>query len=119
MKKTLVLGASLNENRYSYLAIRSLLFAKIQVVAIGLVKGDLMGVQIVTEKIMFSNIDTVTLYINPKHQEEYYNYIISLQPKRVIFNPGTENQEFYTILKQHDIFFEEACSLILLSTNQY
>ncbi len=119
MKKTLVIGASLNENRYSYLAIQSLLYAKNQVVAIGAMQGEIFGVQIVTEKIMFSNIHTVTLYLNPKHQKEYYNYIISLHPKRVIFNPGTENSTFYTLLKQHDIFFEEACSLVLLSTNQY
>jgi len=119
MKRTLVIGASLNEDRYSYLAMRSLLRDGNQVVAIGLVQTEILGVQIVTERINFTDIHTVTLYLNPKRQVEYYNYIISLQPERVIFNPGTENPTFYKLLKQHNIYFEEACTLILLSTNQY
>ncbi|MEH6407495.1 MAG: CoA-binding protein, partial [Leeuwenhoekiella sp.] len=65
------------------------------------------------------DVDTVTLYLNPQRQEEYYDYIISLNPKRVIFNPGTENPEFYTKLREKKISFENACTLVLLSTNQY
>ncbi len=119
MKKTLVLGASINVERYSYLAIQSLLRDGNQVVAIGARDGKIMGVDILTEKINFIDIHTVTLYLNPKRQEMYYNYIIALQPKRVIFNPGAENPEFYKLLEQHHIYFEEACTLVLLSTNQY
>ena len=68
----------------------------------------------------YKNIDTVTLYLNPKRQEEYYDYIISLQPRRVIFNPGTENMEFIKLLKNNQIESEIACTLVLLSTtSQY
>jgi len=101
------------------LAIIKLLHFGNQVVAIGNVKGEVNGVEIITEKKKFSNIHTVTLYLNPKVQKEYYDYIISLHPKRVIFNPGTENPEFYQILKDNKIDYEVACTLVLLSTNQY
>ena len=67
----------------------------------------------------FKDIDTVTLYLNPKRQQEYYDYIISLHPKRVIFNPGTENPEFYELLRNKKIEVEVACTLVLLGTNQY
>ena len=119
MKTTLVLGASLKPNRYSYFAIERLLNSDIEVFAIGNIKGEVHGVKVKTEKLMFSDIHTVTLYLNPKIQKEYYNYIISLRPKRVIFNPGTENPEFYDLLKENKIDFEAACTLVLLSTNQY
>jgi predicted CoA-binding protein len=119
MKTTLVLGASLKPNRYSYFAIERLLNSGIEVFAVGNVKGEVHGVKVKTEKLMFSDIHTVTLYLNPKIQKEYYNYIISLGPKRVIFNPGTENPEFYHILEVNKIDFEAACTLVLLSTNQY
>jgi predicted CoA-binding protein len=119
MKKTLVLGASLNKLKYSYLAIIKLLHFGNQVIAIGNVKGEVNGVEIISEKKKFSNIHTITLYLNPKNQREYYNYIISLHPKRVIFNPETENPAFYQILKENNIGFEEACTLTLLATNQY
>ncbi|WP_271393537.1 CoA-binding protein [Aequorivita sinensis] len=119
MKKTLVLGASLKPNRYSNLAINRLVNHNHIVEAVGLKEGEVAGVNIVTEKKDFKNIDTVTLYLNPKRQEEYYNYIISLKPQRVIFNPGTENPEFYTLLKENNIEAEVACTLVLLGTNQY
>ena len=118
-KKTLVLGASLNPTRYSNFAIHKLINHNIETVAIGLKPGEVAGVAIATEMVVFEDIHTVTLYLNPKNQEAYYNYIISLKPKRVIFNPGTENSEFYTILKENNIAFETACTLVLLSTNQY
>lgn len=71
------------------------------------------------KKKMFTNVDTVTLYLNPEHQKEYYDYVISLKPRRVIFNPGTENKEFFDRLKDRGIAPIEACTLVLLSTNQY
>lgn len=119
MKKTLVLGASLNSSRYSNLAINKLVNHGHTVEGVGLRKGEVAGVNISTEKENFENIDTVTLYLNPKRQVEYYDYIVSLNPKRVIFNPGTENPEFYKILKENDIKNEIACTLVLLGTDQY
>ena len=118
-KKTLVFGASTNVNRYSYLAINKLVNHGNDVVAFGLKNGNVAGIEIDTELKQYENIDTVTLYINPKRQVEFYGYIIALQPKRVIFNPGTENPEFYQLLKEEHIDFEVACTLVLLSINQY
>lgn len=116
---TLVLGASLNPNRYSNIAIKRLRGKEIPVVAIGLREGKVGDVTILKDKVALENIDTVTLYLNPKRQEEYYDYIIGLQPRRVIFNPGTENFDFIKKLKENDIEAEVACTLVLLSTNQY
>src|SRR5690554_7300549 len=118
-KKTLVLGASLNPSRYSHIAINRLKQAGYEVVAIGLKEGVVQGVNIDTDLMPFKDIDTVTLYLNPKNQVAYYDYILSLNPKRVVFNPGTENPEFYDILKTNNIDFEVACTLVLLSINQY
>ena len=120
MKKvTLVLGASLKEERYSNMAIKKLRSKSIPVFAFGLRKGLVEDVVIETEKIAFKNVDTITLYLNPKRQEEYYNYILSLKPRRVIFNPGTENFDLIELLKKNEIKAEIACTLVLLSTNQY
>lgn len=118
-KKTLVLGASLNPSRYSNMAINRLVDNEHPVEAVGLKNGEVAGVDIVTDKKPFENIDTVTLYLNPKRQEQYYDYILSLNPQRVIFNPGTENPEFYKILEENNIESEVACTLVLLGTNQY
>ena len=118
-KTTLVLGASINPNRYANIAIKRLIDKDVPVLAIGSRRGRVLDVTIETEKIIFKDVDTVTLYLNPEHQKEYYDYIISLKPQRVIFNPGTENKEFSDKLKDNDIAFIEACTLVLLSTNQY
>ncbi|MGB1210767.1 MAG: CoA-binding protein [Lacinutrix venerupis] len=118
-KKTLVIGASTKPERYSNMAIKKLSNYKHETVAFGLREGVVNGIVIDTELKQYNNIDTVTLYLNPKRQEQYYDYILSLQPRRVIFNPGTENPEFYSILKDNNIEFEVACTLVMLSTNQY
>lgn len=118
-KKTLVIGASLNEERYSNKAIKKLVANNHPTLAIGLKKAVLSSVLIETEKKIFKNINTVTLYLNPKKQKEYYDYIIKLQPNRVIFNPGTENFEFTKLLEEKNISFEFSCTLVLLATNQY
>jgi predicted CoA-binding protein len=117
--KTLVIGATTNKDRYAYKAIQSLINKSHQVVAIGTKEGMALDVNIEITNLPFTGIDTVTLYLNPKNQEEYYDYIISLKPRRVLFNPGTENPAFYKILKQNNIEFEIACTLVLLATNQY
>ena len=118
-KKTLVLGASDNPARYSYLAINKLRRHQHPVVAIGRKKGKVLDVDIDTEKKPQETVDTVTLYLNPTHQKEYYDYILSLHPKRIIFNPGAENDELYKLAKTNGIQPMEACTLVLLSTGQY
>ncbi|MFT6799676.1 MAG: putative CoA-binding protein [Nonlabens sp.] len=118
-KKTLVLGASLKEERYSNVAIYRLRKFNTDTVAIGMREGMVDDVRIHKELIPFQGINTVALYLNPKRQSEYYDYIISLRPERVIFNPGTENPEFYKLLKDNNIKSEVACTLVLLGTNQY
>ena len=116
---TLVIGASTNPNRYSNIAIKRLRDKDLPVVALGLRNGKVLDVIIDGEKQDYANIDTVTLYLNSKRQEEYYTYIIGLKPRRVIFNPGTENMDFEKLLKENNIEAEIACTLVLLSTDQY
>lgn len=118
-KKTLVLGASLNPARYSNLAIERLVRKNIPTEAVGLREGTVNGVTINSEMVDFENIDTITLYLNANRQEEFYDYIIELQPKRVIFNPGTENPVLYDLLRKNSIKFQNGCTLVMLSTNQY
>ncbi len=118
-KKTLVIGASTNPERYSFLAVKKLLGHDQEVVAIGLNEGEIGGLKIQTGKPLFDNIDTVTLYIAPAHQPEYYSYILSLKPRRIIFNPGTENTEFEDLATSAGIEIQEACTLVLLSIGAY
>jgi len=118
-KKTLVLGATTKQDRYAYRAINMLVQKGHAVLAIGQNTGEVAGVKIQTKAIPVKNIDTVTLYLNPTRQRDYYNYIIEAQPKRVVFNPGTENPELYQLLELNDIKAEVACTLVLLATNQY
>lgn len=119
MKKTLVIGASTNPNRYSNIAINGLLDNDINVKALGRKEGDVNGVKIFANKKVFKNIDTITLYLNNKNQEEFYDYILKINPKRVIFNPGTENTELESLLNKNKIDFERACTLVLLSIGEY
>lgn len=118
-KKTVVLGASTKPERYAFKAITMLVDKGHSVIAIGQNQGEVAGISIRTKNIPLSNIHTVTLYLNPVRQRDYYNYIIETKPKRVVFNPGTENPEFYQLLKANGIKVEEACTLVLLTTNQY
>jgi hypothetical protein len=117
--KTLVFGASLKEERYSNKAIKTLRKHKIETVAFGMSLGFVLDVAIDNELRYYENLDTITLYLNSKRQKGYYDHIISLNPRRVIFNPGTENPEFYQLLKARNIAYEEACTLVLLATGQY
>ena len=119
MQKTLVFGASLKSERYSNLVIQKLVSNGIPTEAYGLKEGQVYGIQIKTNLDELTNIDVVTLYLNPERQKEYYQCIIDLRPNKVIFNPGTENPEFYELLKKSDIEVQEACSLVLLATGQY
>ncbi|HRO44192.1 MAG TPA: CoA-binding protein [Flavipsychrobacter sp.] len=118
-KKTLVLGASENPARYSYLAINKLVTHGHEVVAIGNRKGKVGDVEITTEQMPMQDIHTITLYLNPTNQKPYYDYILSLKPKRIIFNPGTENGELERKLSSSETNVLEACTLVMLSTGQY
>ncbi len=119
MKKTLVFGVSLKSNRYSNIALNRLKDHNIETEAFGLKAGKIRGVQIKTNLCDFQNIHTVTLYIGAQRQPEYYRGLLKICPKRIIFNPGTENPEFYKILKDNNIEVEVACTLVLLATNQF
>lgn len=119
MLNTLIIGASDKPERYAYKALKLLQKHNHKVFAIGRRQMNIEGVEVHKNNPNLSDIHTVTLYLNAKHQEEYYDYIISLKPQRVIFNPGTENPDFYPKLKNENIKVEEACTLVLLSTNQY
>lgn len=118
-KKTLVLGASSNPARYSYLAVDKLKRYHHPVIGIGNRKGMVDDIAIDTEQQPFEDIDTITLYLNPENQKQYYDYILSLHPKRIIFNPGTENPELAGLARKNNIEVMEACTLVLLSTGQY
>jgi len=118
-KKTLVLGASDNPSRYSFLAVNRLRSHGHPVVAIGKKNSIVADVPIEKEKKDWKNVDTVTLYLNPGHQQQYYDYILSLKPKRIIFNPGAENDELADLASKNGIKPIEACTLVLLSTDQY
>ncbi|MFN4145097.1 MAG: CoA-binding protein [Runella sp.] len=119
MKKTLIIGASTNPARYAYIAAHRLVTYQHPIELLGLKEGEVAGNLIKTGKPFLENIDTVTLYIGPQHQPEWYDYVLTLKPKRVIFNPGTENPEFQQILLQHNIEALEACTLVLLSTGAF
>ncbi|WP_299397108.1 CoA-binding protein [uncultured Gelidibacter sp.] len=118
-KKTLVFGASLNPSRYSYLAMNKLVAHGHEVVAFGMREGEVAGVQIDTELKPYTHVDTVTLYMNAARQAPFYDYLIGLKPNRVVFNPGTENPELFKLLREAQIEFEMACTLVMLGTNQY
>jgi len=118
-KKTLVLGASMNPSRYSNFAIQRLSAHNHPVVAVGLREGKVGNVDIVKGLPEEEDIDTVTLYLNPTNQKAYYDYILSLKPKRIIFNPGTENDELEEMARKNGIKPMEACTLVMLSTGQY
>ena len=117
--KTLVFGASLKPDKYSNKALNMLVSKNFDVVAFGLHEGNVASVSVESCLKNHLNIHTITLYLSSKNQKQYYNYILSLEPKRVIFNPGTVNKEFCKLLESQNIKAEIACTLVLLSTNQY
>ena len=118
-KKTVVLGASCNPARYSYLAVQRLRAHNHPVTAIGRRVGQVADVNIIKDHLQESDVDTITLYLNPKNQVEYYDYILNLHPKRIIFNPGTENEELMQKAKENNIIPVIACTLVMLGTGQY
>lgn len=117
--KTLVMGTSINSWRYSHKAVLNLRSHGYQVIAFGNRPGTIGDVEITTNLEQHVDIHTVTLYLSAQNQVQYYNYIISLNPERVIFNPGSENPEFEILLSENDIQVEIACTLVLLAVGAY
>ncbi len=120
-KKTVIIGATTNSSRYAYIAAGMLHEYNYEFIPIGIKKGEVYGKSIldINQRPIISEVDTVTLYIGPRHQPEHYQYILSLNPKRVIFNPGTENPEFEKMVEDSGAEALEACTLVLLRSDQY
>jgi predicted CoA-binding protein len=121
LKKTVVVGATPNQSRYAYLAATMLAEYNHDTVLLGIQKGEINGNKIlnIREKPILENVDTITLYIGPQRQPEWYDYLLSLKPKRIIFNPGTENEEFQNRAEQQGAEVLEACTLVMLRSRQY
>lgn len=119
MKKTVVFGASPNPSRYSNRAVKRLLSNGFEPVPIGIRKGEIEGIEIITETPFVRNVHTVTLYLNPERQKPHYDYILGLAPVRIIFNPGTENPELMQMAREKGIEVEASCTLVLLSVGEY
>jgi uncharacterized protein len=121
MKKTLIVGATNNSSRYAYLAAQMLSEYGHEIVPLGIKPGEVVGKKIlnIREKPAVPDVDTITLYIGPARQPEWYDYLLGLKPKRIIFNPGTENEEFEKKATAHGIEALEACTLVLLRSNQF
>lgn len=119
LKKTLVIGASSNPEQYSNMAIKRLVAAGQPVEAIGRSSFEIDGVHVHDSQYQFENIHTITLYLNPQRQEEYESYILSLHPKRIIFNPGAENEQLKEKAQKAGIETLNACTLVMLSIDAY
>jgi len=120
MKRTLILGATPNSERHAYKATLRLAENGHPVFPVGIRKGEIEEHEILLNNPIIENIDTVTLYLGSQNQPPYYDYILNqIKPKRIIFNPGTENEELMKLAQEKGIVTEVACTLVLLSTNQY
>ena len=117
--KVLVYGASTNPSRYAYIATELLLHYGHEVSLVGIKKGEVLGITIQQDQPVLNDIDTVTLYVGPSNQEGLFDYLKAVAPRRVIFNPGTENPELEIALEKAGIQTEEACTLVLLHTGQF
>jgi predicted CoA-binding protein len=121
MKRTAIIGATPNTRRYAYTAAEMLTEYGIGIVPLGIKKGEVFGQKIldIRQKPEIGNIHTITMYIGARHQADYYDYLISLKPERIIFNPGTENAEFRQMAAEHGIEVDEACTLVMLRVGLY
>ncbi len=120
-KKTVIIGATPNPSRYAYLAAEMLTDYHHEIVPVGIKQGTVQGVSIlpIQTKPVVPHVDTITMYIGPQHQPEWYDYLLSLKPKRIIFNPGTENDELARLAAAKGIETLEACTLVMLRSGQY
>jgi predicted CoA-binding protein len=119
MKKTVVIGASENPDRYAYRATVALQQRGHEAVPVGLREGKINGTPILKGNPEIKDVDTVTLYVGPQNLPAWYDYILSLKPKRVIFNPGTESEEFENLLEKNNIAAVQGCTLVMLSVGTY
>ncbi|KPK83821.1 MAG: CoA-binding protein [Bacteroides sp. SM23_62_1] len=119
MSGSVVLGASPNQSKYSYKCVRSLMRHGFVAVPVGKRPGQIEDVEILTGQPDIAEVDTVVLYLNKEGQKEYYEYIFSLNPSRIIFNPGTHNQELVDLAREKGIKVVVDCALIMLSTGSY
>lgn len=118
-KKTLIIGASTNPGRYAYIAAHRLVGAGHDIINIGVRSGEVAGQAIEPVGEPYADVDTITLYVGPARQPDYYDYILATNPKRIIFNPGTENPELEQLVREAGIEPIRACTLVMLSTGQY
>ena len=120
-KKTVIVGATPNPSRYAYLAANMLTDYGHPIIPLSIKRGTVAGVDLLDlrQKPVLEDIDTVTLYIGPAHQAEWYDYLLSLQPQRFIFNPGTENSEFFQLIREQEIEVVQGCTLVMLRTGTY
>ncbi|UEG53757.1 CoA-binding protein [Mucilaginibacter daejeonensis] len=118
-KKTLILGATPDPSRYAYLAANRLVRTGHPIVNVGIKKGEVAGVAIEKAETVHDDIDTITLYVGPQNQPPLYDYILATNPKRIIFNPGTENPELRRMARERGIETLSACTLVMLSTGEY
>jgi uncharacterized protein len=121
LKKTVIIGATTDRSRYAYLAAQMLSQYRHEIVPIGIKKGEVFGTEILNifDRPVIPNVDTITMYIGPQRQPEWYEYLIGLKPKRMIFNPGTENDVLEKMAEENGIEVVEGCTLVMLRTNQY
>ena len=119
MKKTLVLGASTNPGRASHAAVYRLLASGHEPVPVGIRQGEIADIPILNGKPEIEDVHTISLYLNAQRQKEYYDYIFSLHPKRIIFNPGTENPELAMLAHENEVEVEVGCTLVMLTLDDY
>jgi hypothetical protein len=119
MKKTLILGASTNPEKYAFLAAERLTKYGHEIVPVGVKAGEVMGKTIIQDKTIQTDIDTITLYVGVQNQKEWYDYILATQPKRLIFNPGTENADLQALASEKGIETVEGCTLVMLGSGLY
>lgn len=120
-KKTVIIGATANTSRYAYMAAERLSGANVEFVPVGIKKGDVLGKRIlpIGERPNIDNVHTVTMYLGPQNQPEWYDYILSLNPKRIVFNPGTENEYFGNMARKQQVEIIEGCTLVMLGVGTY
>ncbi len=117
--KTLILGATPNPSRFAFLAANKLVKHGHEIVNVGIKSGEVAGSVILNGLPEVEKVDTVTLYLGPKHQPPYYDWLLGMAPRRIIFNPGTENAELAMLARQNGVATEMACTLVLLGSGQY
>ena len=118
-KKTIVLGAVAFPSRYAFKAVHALVNKGHEVIPFGIRDGSIADIEIIKDRPQIEDVDTVTVYLNQGNQLEWYDYLLSLSPKRVIFNPGAENWELLSLLKERNIETVEDCTLVMLAVGRY